>query len=364
MRALLVGVAVVSACGSEDLVDGRFTVAEWDFIQSFRLDRQQPVTLRCVAGADCTSLAALGSRLFRDAGLSGPIVVAAEASSGGLGEIGERGKVACSSCHDPRQWFTDTRSKPGASSLGTGWTKRNTPGLVDAIYLDSYTWTGKYGEIGDVIELAFTSPAAMNTTKLEVTSYLRATYAEFPSTMDDNAVFRKASAAFQVYEAGLVAGASPFDRYAAGEDVPEFTEDARRGLAVFIGRGLCSECHAGPMFSDKSFHNTGVMQHGEHAAPIDHGRADVTRDAADDGAFRTPTLRHVAKTAPYMHAGQLATLADVIDFYRWGGNPSGFEGARDPRMVPLEIDDGDAADLQAFLESLTGPPVVEASTVR
>ena len=363
VRWSLVGlVAVVSSCGSEDLVDGSFTTAEWAFIQTFRLDQQLPIV--CDAEpASCAFTADLGRRLFFDPGLSGAITVSGTSSEGALGAIDDRGKVSCASCHDPKNWFIDTRSKPASSSLGTGWTKRNTPGLVDAVYLDNYTWDGKYSRVGDVLELALTSPAAMHSSLAEAAGYLRANYFVPFGGMTDADVIARASVAFGAYEAQLVAGPSPFDRYAAGEDVPEFTAAARRGLGVFIGRGLCSECHSGPMFSDKRFHNTGIEQRGEHAAPIDHGRANVTSDAGDDGAFRTPTLRHVAKTAPYMHAGQLATLADVIHFYRWGGDAAGFTGTSDPRITPLEIDDGDAADLEAFLRTLTGVPVPAHLTV-
>jgi len=256
----------------------------------------------------------------------------------------------------------DTQSKPNATSFGIGWTKRNTPGLVDAIYLDTYTWNGKYSKIGDVIELALTSAAAMNTTIPWFAEYLRTSYFVQFGGKTDAAVLAEASIAFGAYETLLVAGPSPFDRYARGEHPPEFTDAARRGLAVFIGRGLCSECHSGPMFSDRLFHNTGVEQRGEHAAPIDHGRADVTADTVDEGAFRTPTLRHVAMTAPYMHAGQVENLADVIDFYRWGGHAGGFAGTKDERMVPLDLDDDEARALEAFLLTLTGDPVASRWT--
>ena len=363
MRRSLVGlVAVVSACGSEDLVDGSFTTAEWEFIQTFRLDRQLPVVCDAPA-ASCAFTADLGRKLFFDPGLSGTITVPAAPGDGALGAVGERGKVSCASCHDPKNWFIDTRSKPAASSLGTAWTKRNTPGLVDAIYLDTYTWEGKYTRVGDVIELALTSPAAMHSSLAEAAEYLRTSYFVPFGGKTDTEVIAQASVALGAYEAQLVAGPSPFDRYAAGEDMPELTDAAKRGLRVFIGRGLCSECHSGPMFSDKMFHNTGIEQRGEHAAPIDHGRANVTSDTGDDGAFRTPSLRHVAKTAPYMHAGQLGTLAEVIDFYRWGGDPAGFAGTSDPRITPLDIDDGDASDLEAFLLTLTGTPVAARLTV-
>lgn len=355
----VVACIVLCACGSEDLVNDRFTTSEWEFIQSFRRDALVPA--RC--DAYCRDLVGFGYTLFTDPRLSGPITVAKDSSNRGVGELGESGKVSCASCHDPSTWFIDRRSRPNASSLGTGWTGRNTPTLVDAVYQQSFSWTGKYPRITAVLELAALSPAAMNTTKEKLAESValnhRSTYdalfdPDLPTTAPPAMVFDNIALAIGAYESRLVAGLAPFDRYAAGS-FDELSESAKRGLGVFIGRGLCSECHSGPMFTDGLFHNTGVAQRGEHAAPIDHGRKDVSDAAEDDGAFRTPSLRGVAETGPYMHAGQLSDLAQVIDHYRWGGDSGGFAGIPDVRMVPLDLDEQDALDLEAFLRTLTGP---------
>ncbi len=127
------------------------------------------------------------------------------------------------------------------------------------------------------------------------------------------------------------------------------SEQARAGLRLFRGRANCTACHLGPTFTDEQFHNTGVAFRGGKLA--DEGRFTVTGKEKDRGAFKTPTLRHVAQTAPYMHDGSLATLEDVIEFYDQGGNPNLY---LDEELRPLNLTDEQKQALAAFLRSLTG----------
>ena len=355
---LLVGVCCAVGC-TEPLIDGTFTQDEWDYAQSFRFELLTPP--ECDG---CTSAEA-GHRLFFDPRLSGAITAEGE---GALGAIGESGKVSCSSCHDPSYWFVDRRSKPNASSLGTGWTKRNTISPVNTAYLSAFTWDGGYPTLEAVVELPIKSGAAMHSSRAIVADVVRTHYsglvAYFGSTSgSDDELYTRAARSLAAYQAELRTGLAPLDRYLAG-DLTAISDEAKRGLQVFIGRGLCSECHNGPLFTDQQFHNTGVAQRGVHSPATDLGRAGITAEIDDAGAFRTPMLRQVAETGPYMHTGELATLADVIDFYRWGGTPSGFSGTKDQRLVPLEIDDDDARALDAFLRTLTGEPIPTALTTR
>lgn len=354
---MLLGVCYAVAC-TEPLIDGTFTQAEWDFAQSFRLD------LLPVPECEHCSAAQAGHQLFFDPRMSGAITAEGE---GALGAVGETGKVACASCHDPGRWFIDLRTKPNASSLGTGWTKRNTIGLVNSAYLSSFTWDGAYQTLEDVFELPVKSGAALHSSRGMVADVIRTHYGGLvqelgPTTGTDDELYLRAAQALGAYQAQLRSGPAPLDRYLAG-DSTAISEDAKRGLHVFMGRGLCSECHNGPLLTDQQFHNTGVAQRGTHAPATDLGRATISGDVLDIGAFRTPMLRQVAETGPYMHTGDLATLADVIDFYRWGGMQSGFSGTKDQRMLPLEIDDDDARALDAFLHTLTGDPVPPALTI-
>jgi len=128
-----------------------------------------------------------------------------------------------------------------------------------------------------------------------------------------------------------------------------------RGLALFKGKGNCIACHSGPVFSDQSFHNLGL---GMDVANPDVGRETVTKDPADRGKFKTPGLRNVAQTYPYMHDGKTRTLADVVKFLNAGGGPN---PNLDPQIKPLGLTAAEQRDLVAFLESLTGPaPDVKA----
>ncbi|MGZ4986274.1 MAG: cytochrome-c peroxidase, partial [Chthoniobacterales bacterium] len=129
-----------------------------------------------------------------------------------------------------------------------------------------------------------------------------------------------------------------------------------RGMQIFNGKGRCVTCHSGPFFSDQSSHNIGV---GMNAAKPDVGREAVTKDPADRGKFKTPGLRNVANTYPYMHDGRTPTLEAVVEYYNSGGTPN---PNLDPLMKPLGLTDAEKKDLVTFLkDALTGPePIISA----
>lgn len=191
----------------------------------------------------------------------------------------------------------------------------------------------------------------------------------------------------QAYMRLLVSGDSPFDRFVAG-DATALSQSAQRGLRLFVGQARCVGCHSGPTLTDDDFHNIAVPQTGEHVPASDDGRfrdipgligspfnsagaysddpttgrlAGLTNPPPEStrGAFRTPTLRNVALTAPYMHSGQHATLAEVITYYDHGGGVP-VSGTLDPAIHMLHLTPQDEADLQELLESFTGEPVPEA----
>ena len=149
------------------------------------------------------------------------------------------------------------------------------------------------------------------------------------------------------FERVLLSGNSRIDRFRAGE-VRALSEHERHGLWLYESRGGCWRCHSGPNFSDESFHNTGVSW---NRTPIDLGRFAVTNKDSDRGRFKTPSLRNVALTAPYMHDGSLATLEDVLDFYNRGGNKNPY---LEETVKPLGLTQEDKKDLVAFLKALTG----------
>lgn len=190
--------------------------------------------------------------------------------------------------------------------------------------------------------------------------------------------------AMAAYQSLLVSRNAPFDRYVAG-DAAAISDAAKRGLSLFIGKAACVDCHSGPLLTDNQFHNLGVPQEGDNVPRDDLGRfadlgillahpmntASVYNDApevnqvaglapadSDKGRFRTPSLRHVAKTAPYFHAGTAQTLTQVVEYYNDGGGVNA-HSTKSPRVRPLGLLPDEIADLVAFLETLTGDPVPE-----
>jgi cytochrome c peroxidase len=157
--------------------------------------------------------------------------------------------------------------------------------------------------------------------------------------------------AIAAYERTIISTNSAFDKYVAG-DATAMDERAVRGMALFKGKARCILCHNGPNFTDNQFHNLGVPQVG----PLkeDLGRYSVTRAEKDKGAFKTPTLRSMSETAPYMHDGAFKTPEEVVDFLNAGGgaNPN-----LSPLVKPLNLTPDERADLVAFLKALTGEPI-------
>jgi cytochrome c peroxidase len=154
--------------------------------------------------------------------------------------------------------------------------------------------------------------------------------------IDDKTIQRNVEIALDAYMRRLISVDAPFDRFIAGS-ADAIDLSAKRGFAVFVGKGMCAECHSGSMFTDLTPHVTGV--------------ADVTGDKGhrDTGAFYTPGLRNVAETGPYMHHGEQKTLTQVIEFYRWGGDPGGYVGEKDRLMARLDdLTEQDGRDLEAF----------------
>ena len=148
------------------------------------------------------------------------------------------------------------------------------------------------------------------------------------------------SRALASYVRSILSGNSAFDRFVSG-DRSALSADEQRGLQVFRGKGNCTACHVGPAFTDERTHNTGIAWR----------TGTLADEGAGNGAFKTPTLREVSRTAPYMHDGSLATLEDVVDFYDRGGNPNPHLDAevRPGRFTPEE-----KRALVAFLKALNG----------
>ncbi len=305
--------------------------------------------------------AALGKRLFFDKRISG------DAS------------MACATCHIPEKGFSDglalSKAYPGSEGF------RNTPTLINTAHKDAWFHDGRLGtNLNDVTRESITEDYFMNMDMrimqervkqdpVYLQMFKDAGYGE-PS----NGSVRKA---IPEYLKTLTSRGAPFDK-------GTMSDAAKRGSKVFHAKG-CDSCHSGNRFTDDKPHNTGVPNNSEiWADPMRHHtyvafglflgieniyniRRDVgahirthKTDGSDIGKFMTPTLRELKQTAPYMHNGTMATLADVVAFYNAGG---GDDPNKDPRIKPLGLSAGDQADLVAYLEALSGDPLTSEEHV-
>ena len=228
---------------------------------------------------------------------------------------------------------------------------RSAPTLVNRGYGRSFFWDGRAATLEEQVLQPIANPIELGLPIEQAVGrlsgaddYRRAFDAAFGREVNATDLSR----ALASYVRSIVSGNAPFDRYLHG-DRTALSEQAQRGLAVFRGKGNCTVCHVGPLLSDEECHNTGVAW--KDGVLHDLGRFTVTRKDADRGAFKTPTLREIARTAPYMDDGSIATLEAVIEFYDRGGTPNPFH---DPEVRPLGLTREERDALRALLESLTG----------
>lgn len=269
----------------------------------------------------------LGKQLFEDTRLSGDE------------------SLSCASCHPKEMGYAE--GVPFSEGAAGQPMPRHTPTLLNAAYYRYINWDGKFASTAQLVPAIMANPRNMNmqdeavlTARLESVAEYRTLFREAfggPPTK------QRVAQALDVYVRTLTTPNSPFDRYAAG-DRRALTPAQKRGLMLFTGKADCTMCHRGPNFADDQFHALGIR--GD-----DTGRFKVTGAEADRYAFKTPTLRNVTETAPYMHDGSLATLRDVIDFY---DNAGGYQQPKSMLLRPLNLTEKEKADLVAFLESLTG----------
>ncbi len=373
------------------LIDDRFTPRQWEILSHMSPVPRAPAN-SSNRYADDARAAALGRAIFDDRGFS------------------RGGQVACSTCHQRERLFTDGRAVAVAQDPPQRG-RRNTPTILYADWGRWKLWDGGADTLWAQPILAMENPREHDSSRLEIahrvaTAY-RAQYedvfgalpplddaARFPAAGragdvawegmrpdDQRAVLRvvaNVGKALEAYERTLTVGPSAFDRYMAG-DLEAMTPQQRDGLKLFITLS-CINCHEGPLFSDDLFHSLRVPD--DATAGPDRGRAEGLETAArnplgahtdysDDpaafpapdspsaanvGQFRTPTLRGVALTAPYGHAGTLATLEEVIAHDAAGGlapNDPRAQGVSDRDLIPFQPRPGEVAALVAFLHALT-----------
>jgi cytochrome c peroxidase len=281
--------------------------------------------------ADYTPTAAmfaLGERLFHDPVLS------------------RDRTVSCASCHPPTAGF----ASPDVRPLGVGGQAalRHAPALWNRGYGTRQRWDGSsptleafvLEPIADAREMDLTVDRAL--ARLAADDDYRQRFATAFAAAPSRQGLQRSLATFV---RGIVAGDAPYDRFMGGQ-ADAMTKQQRHGQWVFESKGGCWRCHTPPLFTDERFHNTGI---GVLDGEPEPGRAAVTGNDTDKGAWKTPTLRGVRLTAPYMHDGSLAALEDVVEFYVRGGNGNAYLA---PQLRPIVLSDADKAALVAFLRSL------------
>jgi len=258
------------------------------------------------------------------------------------------GTQSCASCHNPGLSWTDGLRV----GVGTQEMKTHTPTMLNIAWAPILGWDGHFPSLEAVAFAGpITNPGIMNRKPDELIKALSAIpgyRAAFAAAFSDHAITEAHIAdALATFERTIVSGPAPFDRWIAGDE-NAISAQAKHGFALFTGKAGCSNCHIGWAFTDEGFYDVGT------ATGADIGRARLFSNTVKlKYAFKVPTLRDVARRAPYMHNGSEATLADVIDLYDHGGidRPS-----RADFIKPLHLTAQEKADLIAFLDTLTSDP--------
>lgn len=304
------------------------------------------------------------------------------------------GKVSCSTCHDKAMGFTDNLpvSKGFNNLTGT----RNAPTVINSAYMTTLFWDGREPDLEGQSKGPFINPvegglenhAILVEMVRQDPEYVKTFKVVFGVDAADITIDH-VSKAIASFERTVVAGNSPFDRYLYGDEKDAMNAAQIRGFDVYKGKGRCVSCHTieqtQATFTDNRFHNIGVgfkaiqgkeaatgaalVQKKRAGADLDKtvltqaniselGRFVVTENLTEVGAFKTPTLRNIEITQPYMHDGSLAKLEDVVDFYNNGGRikeTDPLSGFLSGGIRPLDLSEEEKSDLVAFLKALTSP---------
>ena len=277
------------------------------------------------------------------------------------------GKQACATCHRQELAFTDGLPV----SVGATGEKhpRGSMSLVNVAYSSVLTWSNPsmkeleqqalvpmFGE--HPVELGLRLSDSLAPVLRSDPKYQQMFARAFPDDTDPF-ILANVTKAIACFERSIVSARSPYDRYHYGGEDGAVSQSAKRGEILFFSQPLsCFRCHGGVNFSGAEFHNTGLYN--PYATP-NVGIFEFTKDPNDLGKFKAPTLRNIAVTAPYMHDGSVATLADVLDHYAAGGRAGHNNALKDPLINGFHLSAEDRADLIEFLKSLTDEAVLHDS---
>ena len=260
--------------------------------------------------------------------------------------------ISCSTCHNPKTGWSD--GLPRSKGTNDVTLKRNSPSIVNASYYRYLFWDGRADSMEQQATQPVTHPDEMGMPDMKAVAQklngIPGYKSQFMEVFGRPATDQDIGKALAAFERTLMSGHTVFDCDHLGT-CHTHSASARRGLELFNGKAMCSKCHGGPLMTDDQFHNIGVGYHvgddGQLSGPDDIGREEISKDDLDIGAFKTPSLRDISRTAPYMHDGSMATLMEVVEHYDKGGiaNPN-----LDIRMKPLNLTQQEKEDLVNFME--------------
>lgn len=373
----VVSIALAAWPAATQSAPGQWTDAEIEVLQSLSI-ASLPALHRdpTNAVADNPLAAEFGQQLFFDTQLNG------------------MGAISCATCHQPERRFTDGLEK----GQGIGRSKRNTPSIVGVAYSPWLYWDGRRDSLWSQALSPLEDPAEHAGDRRQYAAYIRsqtgyrqsyeALFGALPESFDAAAVdriFANIGKVIAAYERLLLPGPSRFDRYVdavVAADVARqreiLSDEEIRGLALFVGAANCTQCHNGPLFTNNEFHNTGVLSFPGEVP--DRGRIAGAREVQSQefncrsefsdaneqicleldfarsgyelmGAFRTPSLRNLANTGPFMHKGQIKTLAEVLQHYNEA--PAAMIGHNEAK--PLRLGRRELRQIEAFLGTLDAP---------
>lgn len=273
------------------------------------------------------------------------------------------GSKSCATCHLPDHGFAENLNLSISADGRTQ--RRNAPSVLNVGYLNALTWDGRFHSLEAQALEPFTAWGDMGIELDEALGRLRSEpeyLRMFRKAFGSAPTERRLAEALACYLRSLVSGGTRFDQFMFGGRRDALSDTEKEGYSLFTGGARCAECHnvslkpdgrprgAAALFTDQKFHNLGLGF--KRGRMWDVGRYGVTGVPSDWGAFRTPSLRNAALTAPYMHDGSLATLEEVVEFYDRGGTPN---PNLSPAIKPLNLKAGEKAALVAFLRALTDP---------
>ena len=268
------------------------------------------------------------------------------------GRLSKNNAISCAFCHNPGTGFADPRQT--SIGVGGGVGGRQSPTVYNTGLNHVQFWDGRARSLEEQAIGPIHNPVEMAETHEHVVAKLgkiKGYQQQFRAVFGTDVNLQGIAEAIAAYERTVLSTNSAFDKYVLGEQ-KAMDEAAVRGLGLFKGKARCILCHNGPNFTDNQFHNLGVPQVGPMKEDL--GRFAVSRAEKDRGAFKTPTLRSITETAPYMHDGAFKTLEEVVEFMDQGGgsNPN-----LSPLVKPLNLTAEEKSDLVTFLKALAGEPI-------